>query len=79
MNTTTASLVPPFSATAARRRAFRAVLRRTARAMWRGLVQSGQRRAERELADFVQLHGDRYPELADRVAPTRRAVRHPAA
>lgn len=65
MSNATASL--QFSAAAARRRAFRAAVVRALRQMWTSLELVGQRRAQRELARFVEIHGDRYPELRAQV------------
>lgn len=61
MSPATASL--QFSASAARRRAFRAAVTRALRHLWTSLERSAQRRAARELALIAETHGDRYPEL----------------
>lgn len=66
----------PFSAAAARRRAFRAAVWRVCQGLWAGMERAGERKAARELARFVEMHGKQYPELAARYA--RRTEEHPA-
>lgn len=57
-----ASTLVPFSAAAARRRAFRAAAWRALRGVWLALERVGRRRADHALADAVdagvERHGD---------------------
>lgn len=41
--------------------------RRFGRAVWNALLGAGERRALRELRLMVATHGERFPELAERV------------
>ncbi len=48
-------------------------LRRAGLRVWRALEDAGQRRAERELAEFARLYGSQFPELASYAQPRRPA------
>ncbi|MEF7617144.1 hypothetical protein V4F39_24740 [Aquincola sp. MAHUQ-54] len=43
---------------------FGAWLRKAGAGVWQALESAGQRRAERELAQFAALHASQFPELA---------------
>lgn len=48
-------------------------LRRAGLRVWQALENAGQRRAERELAEFARLHAHQFPELASYAQPRPRA------
>lgn len=64
----------PFTAAGARRRAFRAAVSRALKSCWTGLERAGQQRAERELALFIERHGDQHPEIAARLRDPQRRI-----
>jgi hypothetical protein len=53
----------PFQRPARNGASFGAWLRKAGVGIWQALETAGQRRAERELAQFAALHASQFPEL----------------